>query len=267
MIVLENELKSLLGDLESEDEATCRRAIEDLGEARSVAAITPLVALIESPSSAMRELIVDALVSIGGVKTINAVIPLLNSEEPSIRNAACEILYRIGDESIDPLEQLLKHESKDVRKFAIDILSMIGNPNSEEALINALDDDDSNVAAAAAEALGEIRGTKSVDKLISSIGAADSHAWMQCSVAKSLGQIGGDTAVNTLIQLTKQEDPMVVFSAMHALSALQYETWKPVFHELAQHENEVVAEYATLTLQRYGTENLSSDQIGNACCN
>ncbi len=82
-------------------------------------------------------------------------------DETGARNAAAEALVGIGAEAVPALLALLGHADPDQRKFAADILGLIG-PRAgarrmapvEEALAAALDDEDANVRVSAAEALG-----------------------------------------------------------------------------------------------------------------
>ncbi|WP_158222684.1 HEAT repeat domain-containing protein [Rhodopirellula sp. MGV] len=229
----------------SADSETANREASNESETR--ARIAELVEQLKHRNSNDDCGAIETLVSIGGIDVIEAATALLAAENVLTRTAACEILCRIGSDSVVPLERLLEDQNKDVRKFAVDTLALIGNQSSENALMEALADHDINVASAAAEALGDIKSDHCVDKLI---GAMNLNVLMQCSVAKSLGQIGGEAAVEALIRLTKERNPMVVFSAVNSLSKLQCDASSAVLEELTQHDNDVVAQYASDALRK-----------------
>lgn len=85
--------------------------------------------------------------------------------ETGARNAAAEALVGLGEVSVEPLVRLLTHPDPDQRKFAADILGQLGLPAAEDALVEALADEDLNVSAASAEALGRIGGERAVRAL------------------------------------------------------------------------------------------------------
>ncbi len=234
-------LDQLIQDLSNGDEATRRFAIEDLGDLRDARGIPPLVELLSNASAGIRERVVDSLSSIGKVEgeaVVLAMLPALRSEDTPLRNAACEVLRNVGEPSVTHLGKLLGDDDKDVRKFAVDVLALIASPSAGETLTKALDDMNINVAAAAAEALGQIRCGPAVEALTASLQA---NNWVRCSVARSLGQIGGPEALRSLNNLVGDEDEMVAFTAVQALgdagdmSSLQYLLY------LLEHTNPMIA--------------------------
>jgi len=234
-------LNQLIQDLSCSDEATRRFAVEDLGDLCDSLAIQPLAKLLSDESAGIREPVVDALSSIGkvdGEPVVLAMLPALRSEDTPLRNAACEVLRNVGEPSVAHLGKLLGDDDKDVRKFAVDVLALIASASAGETLTKALDDVNVNVAAAAAEALGQIKCGPAVEALTASLQA---NGWVRCSVARSLGQIGGPEALRSLNNLVGDEDEMVAFTAVQALgdagdiSSLQY-----LFY-LLEHTNPMIA--------------------------
>jgi len=210
-------LNQLIQDLSSSNEATRRFAVEDLGDLRNVLAIPHLAGMLSNASAGIREPVVDALSSIGkaeGELVVLAMLPALRSEDTPQRNAACEVLRNVGEPSVTHLGKLLSDDDKDVRKFAVDVLALIASVSAGETLTKALDDVNVNVAAAAAEALGQIKCGTAVEALTASLQA---NGWVRCSVARSLGQIGGPEALRSLNHLVGDEDEMVAFTAVQAL--------------------------------------------------
>ncbi len=244
---MSDKVTALIRDLLSQDEATRRYAAEDLAELRDSRAVAPLIPLLFDPTAAVREAAVDALKAIGGEETVRAVIPLLRTENAAARNAASEVLEWAGEPAVPHLVKLLDDDDKDVRKFAVDIMALIGSPDTEDAFVRALQDRDINVAAAAAEALGRIGSRACVKPLVHSLKAS---AWTRCSIAKSLGEIGGSDAVEALSQLTGDDDPMVVFTAVDALATARDAEAFEVLLPLLGHPNPVIVNRVLASMER-----------------
>lgn len=88
------------------------------------------------------------------------VIELLHSQDNAgLRNTAVEILVSLGRRATPFLLEELTCSDHDVRKFVLDILGEIRDPESVLAMVGALCDPDGNVRAAAAENLGKIEYT------------------------------------------------------------------------------------------------------------
>jgi len=242
-----DQIAELIRDLLNSDESTRRFAVEDLGDLGDVRAVEPLIPVLFDPVPAIREAAVDALKAIGGEETVSAVVPALRTDNAAVRNAASEILQAIGEPAIPQLEKLLEDDDKDVRKFAVDIMTVIGSPLAEKAFVRALEDRDVNVSAAAAEALGEIGSHASVEPLVQSLKAS---SWTRCSVAKSLGQIGGAEAARALQQLTRDDDPMVVFTAVEALGSVRDPAAIESLLPLLKHENQLIVNKAIASIEQ-----------------
>jgi HEAT repeat protein len=134
------------------------------------------------------------------------VCELLHSQENAgLRNAAVEILTRIGRAALPGLLEELTCQDHDVRKFALDILGAIGDPSAAAGMIRALVDEDGNVRAAAAENLGRLRVAEAVPALLDVLEQAD--LLLRFTVLESLGQIGQVVPVTRL--LTLEHDPLV----------------------------------------------------------
>ncbi len=158
-----------------------------------------------------------SIASIGSREAVAELISLLDSQNARLRNLAIEIISRIGPVAIFQVTQLLDHRDKDIRKFAVDILKMMNTPEAEDPLIQALFDDNINVAATAAEALGSIGTQRAVPTLIECL-ARD--AWLQCAALKSLGELGGDEALTAILATSPDEEGLVLFCAVTALGTI-----------------------------------------------
>jgi HEAT repeat protein len=113
-----------------------------------------------------------------------------DGENPGRRNSAVEALVAIGARAVPALCAACGDSDADVRKFVVDALAGIGSESAVDALIARLADPDANVRAAAADALG-------------AVGGAIARAALRTTAT--------DVA----------QDPLVRFSALHALDTLE----------------------------------------------
>lgn len=104
------------------------------------------------------------------------------------RNSAAEALVRIGGAATPALLERITDADPDVRKFVVDVLGEIAEPQSVPALVGALSDGDENVRAAAAEALGKIGDERAVAGLLAALEGGD--LWLQHAVLAALGRLG-----------------------------------------------------------------------------
>lgn len=126
------------------------------------------------------------------------VIELLHSQDNAgLRNTAVEILVSLGRRAVPFLLEELGCSDHDVRKFVLDILGEIGDPEAVAHLVRSLSDPDGNVRAAAAENLGKIGSVEAVPALLESL--ADSDLLFRFTVLESLGQIGAEVPVEKLL--------------------------------------------------------------------
>ncbi|HKK02273.1 MAG TPA: HEAT repeat domain-containing protein, partial [Desulfuromonadales bacterium] len=125
----------------------------------------------------------------GAGEHVGTVVQLLHAQENAgLRNAAVEILVRLGRQAVPALLAELSCEEADVRKFVLDILGAIGDSASVPAMIGSLRDPDSNVRAAAAENLGRIGAEEAVLPLLDAMSEPD--ILFRYTILEALGQIG-----------------------------------------------------------------------------
>ena len=198
-------MEKLLKQLESEDETERRYAAEDLADFKDSVVIDALVDRLKDPVRAVAEAAVESLIIIGGGEVCRKTIPLLYSESSSTRNYAIEVLEKVGESDLEAITILLKDENHDVRKFAADILGYISEIGGEDAylpLVKTIRDENVNVAAAAAEALGKLGNERAIPFLVKEI--AD-EPWMQCNIIQAISEIGGEKAVEALESMKELE--------------------------------------------------------------
>ncbi|MDT8441115.1 MAG: HEAT repeat domain-containing protein [Desulfuromonadales bacterium] len=122
---------------------------------------------------------------------------LYAEENAGLRNAAVEILTRLGRVALPVLFEQAASPDHDVRKFVVDILGDIGDENAVPALITALGDEDSNVRAAAAENIGKLKAAAGVPALLDAMQHPD--LLLQFTILDALSRIGAPVDAARLI--------------------------------------------------------------------
>ena len=98
-------------------------------------------------------------------RAVEPLIAALKDENEYVRQAAAEVLGKIGDaRAVEPLIAALKDESFSVRAAAARALGEIKDPRAVEPLIAALKDESFSVRRAAAEALVSLHRNASLSE-------------------------------------------------------------------------------------------------------
>jgi HEAT repeat protein len=195
--------------LSSSDESERCYAVEDLQEVKDPNIIPHLIMALQDRSVRVRETAVDVLTNVGGGVTAEAVASLLSSEHVPARNAAIEILEKLGQPALYALEKYINSSSVDIRKFSIDIIGKVlaqtheAHPLIFEALVDRLSDEDVNVAGAAAEALGLTKDDGAIPYLLINIFGANQSSWLQCNIIAALSRISSEQSLEALQQIDK----------------------------------------------------------------
>jgi HEAT repeat protein len=171
--------------------ATRDEALRALGTKDAEVRRLVVRALERAPADAAREVLPvilgdeDWRVRKEGIQLAHAlaeradVVPILveilrsPSDQVSLRNAAVEALAGLGALAAPAVEAALRAGTLDAdgRKLAVDVLAGARQPRSAAALVASLDDEDPNVRAAAAEALGIVGGEVAATALLSVLDA------------------------------------------------------------------------------------------------
>lgn len=130
--------------------------------ARDMAALPETVGALaqrlqEEREPCVREALFTALAHIGGAAAVDAVLPLLRSDEAPLRNGAIEVLGRLADVTATRVDALLHDTDPDVRIFTVNLLGELQHPRVVPWLLQVLrEEPEVNVVAAAIEVLTEV---------------------------------------------------------------------------------------------------------------
>jgi len=146
-------LVTLLGD----GDVTVRRwAARDLA-AHPEAAAAVCARLAQELDPSVRAVLFSSAAQLGGNVVVDAMLPLLRSEDPGLRNGAIEVLAGLPDAVAPHIDRLLHDADSDVRIFTVNLLGDLKHPQVPQWLAQVLLHEPAvNVVGAALEVLAEV---------------------------------------------------------------------------------------------------------------
>ncbi|MBI5464515.1 MAG: HEAT repeat domain-containing protein [Ignavibacteriales bacterium] len=217
-----DDVRSRIARLLSDADADVRRqAAEELENDSGLASIAALSAALGDESKGVRDVASRSLLTIGGVRVASGIVEYIADTNIVTRNLASELLVQLGDAAVQALQPYLHDKDRDIRKFAVDILGLIGNPSTVDNIISLLRDGDENVAISAIEALGNIKSRAAIGALKDVFSFT---GFSGASVAEAFGKIGDEESAEYLLVLFSrastmpEADPLVRFALIEALA-------------------------------------------------
>lgn len=200
------------------DASDIREAAWQAGEGACQEAVPALAGLLASGNLGIQEAADQALRRIGGKATVEAVIPLLRSDEAPVRNLAMDILREVGAQDLPALVGLLHDDDADIRIFASDILGSTGSVAAVGPLGDALlRDPEVNVRYQAAVSLGEL-GLKDAARYLNK--ALGDEEWVLFSVIEALAKIRDDSSIGALAKALHKSSDLVASMIVEALGEM-----------------------------------------------
>ncbi len=187
--------------LKTEEVAARKVVIEILGKLRDAAAVDVLIEQLQQRSEEVRRAAVKALGEIGDLRAVPALISTLkNDRRKRVRaDAATSLGLLRAKDAVIPLMQALdptREKKRWVRRSAAEALGLIGDPQAQEALMDALNDKEKVVRVAAMFGLYKLGDTKSLELLEQR--AKDADEEVKQWAIRELGLAGAAQSVDIL---------------------------------------------------------------------
>jgi HEAT repeat protein len=155
----------LVAQLTDTDAAVRRWAARDLAAHPSAAAAVCARVAVEADAS-VRAVLFSSATALGGPVVVQAMLELLRSEDPGVRNGAIEVLASAPDAVAPHIDRLLLDADSDVRIFTVNLLGELRHPSVPRWLAQVLHTEAQvNVVGAALEVLAEVGGAESLPAL------------------------------------------------------------------------------------------------------
>lgn len=214
-----HDCNKIIEQLQSDgDSGDIREAAFNAGERRCEEAVPVLANLLKTGSLGIQEAADLALRQIAGPATVQAVTPLLRSDDAPVRNLSMDILREIGAQDMSTLVSLLHDDDPDIRIFASDILGSTGATSAVAPLGDALlKDPEVNVRYQAAVSLGNLQHREAASYLNKALGDEE---WIQFAVIEALSKVGDSSSVSALAKAMTKSSDLVASMIVDALGEM-----------------------------------------------
>lgn len=155
-------LRPLIAALHDDDAQLQAKAAAALGKLRDVGAVEPLLDFGEHPSDTVRTAVAASLGELRAAAASEYLVSRIFDEGQRVWKSAQRSLVKLGPASINPLTEHLHASTARVRKRAAIALTSIGG-TALHSVFAALDDENPEVRASAAAALGTFKLRNPVD--------------------------------------------------------------------------------------------------------
>ena len=168
----------------------------------------------EIDDSRKGKIALNALAQFGNV----AIEPLIASLSYKTPDEVAKALVKIGKDAVEPLIARLDDEDSDVRSAVAEALGILRDVRAVEPLIARLNDENDYVRVSVVRALGILRDLRAVEPLIARLN--DKGGFAQYEIIDTLGKLGYKQAVEPLIAYLDDEDNFVRRIIAHSLGML-----------------------------------------------
>ena len=172
------------------------------------------------------------------------ILGLLKSEDAIERNSSMEILVGLGETVLDHIIKITKSSDINQRIYSANILGEIKSEKSIDSLLILLEDEESNVRFAAAEAIGKIGSKEATMPLLHYLYSRKDDPWEQFPLILTLGEIKDERSVIPLLQLI--ENDMLKQPILQAISTIADENALPYIIDLIKSSDDETLEMMSI---------------------
>lgn len=266
-----DDLISCLKDSDSDLRSYIAQAFKLIGSDKATLA---LQSVIRSDDSQLRRYAVEVLKLIASNGAIELLLTASQDEDSSVRKTVAEALHSVfffsemtGDDdendsstvttatrklAVKCLIGALQDEDVEVRAAAANSLTNYHDQSATPQLQEALHDESEDVRANAARTLGFYRSKGSVGPLIKAL--EDESSAVRAEAAGALGQLGSAAAIDPLLQVIHDKDQSVRRRAVVALGNIGVKSAVDQVLETLQDEDYKMRACAAIALGQIGEE-------------
>jgi len=245
--------RSIIELLSSKDIEIRKKAIFALGELKNKRAVRALIQVaIHETQEEVKVLALEALLKIGGIQGLEAMILSMEDIHPLVRATAVKGIGLLGDSRQIPLiASKLKDKDKTVRAQVVEALYRLGGEEVKHLLRPLLKDPDSRVRVNTILALHQAGSQEAMETLKTMV--QDSKGDMRAGAAYVIGKIAPNSMIDILADLLNDRDPRVRQNAVEALCDIESERKLELLARALGDENPEIQAIASENFQRYQT--------------
>jgi len=193
-------------------------AVEVLGIRKDRVALPHLIKSLGDPAETVREKCAGALANIGDTQAIMPLLGRLDDPSPLVPLACSEAIVSFKTRSYVVLIEALKHNEERIRRHACDLLIRIGDETLIQKLLKIANDRNNFLRENIARILGRIGDQKAVDPLITML--QDRTGQVRRTSAESLGMLRDIRAIVALKKTERDQSKEVRQAATAALQEI-----------------------------------------------
>ncbi|MFH1480091.1 MAG: HEAT repeat domain-containing protein [Pseudomonadota bacterium] len=212
-------VEPLISALKDRDPGVRKGVIRALAITRDKRVTVPLISATGDEDADVRKTALEALGELKDPRAVPPLIAALKDRNTAVQGIAKGSLIRIGKVAVPNLLEALEDGHPHVREFAAEMLGKIKDSRSVQSLIHTLRDQEPSVRGSAALALGRIGDPKGVQPLLSVL--QDGDPYVRGNVASALGLIKDSRSVLPLIEMIHDQDMSVRGKAAAALGKIK----------------------------------------------
>lgn len=229
-------------------------AAELLGRIGNAKAVPPLLETVQATRSEdadVREIALRALARIADPRAVEALVQALKTAEVWLAPRIADILVRHGDAVVDPMIAFVAEQNRHpARAWAANILGELKSARAFPVLINALKDQDDEVRAKSAGALGRLGDRRAVTYLLEHL-LSDPAPFVRARIASALGQFPGTEVIDRLVRALGDPAWWVRMRSVEALEQIGPTAESPLILALDDPDPEIRIR-AAVALERLG---------------
>ncbi len=189
---------------------------------------------------------------------VEEAIKYLGDPRPFVRDRAANALVDMDEKAVSSLSEVLQNERDvDKRTRVVFVLYRIGTANASAALRIALEDENEQVAVAAARSVGLAKDNEAVNLLIKQLDRKEGAVKRQAATA--LGQIDDTKAIPALLSAAEgTTDRFIEHAIIYALISLNE---SDLLVQDLSHTSEQVRNVALIALDQINDSPLNSGQL------
>ena len=231
-----------------------KQAIRALAATKDPRGVMAIARLIDHADASLREGIAEGLGIIGDKAACQPLVRLLRSEKHSVLLKAISALRKVAtDDAVEALIPLVQHPNPSIRRQTIEVLGDLRPPDAFDLFAELLSEDVSfEVRAAAAKGLGKLRDKHGIQLLEQ---ALRDEPTVRCAALMGLTTIGEKNVIPAMLAMLRDPTPVVRYHAVTGLGKLKAEQATGAIRRLLEDNDSMVRTGVEKALVELGISN------------